>query len=757
MRSAFRFALPPAGTAHLKASDTCRRDLSAALFDAPVIGLNDAMEFFLRTYVDSSAPDGPPAPILVVIDSLNVFVDLLSEKRPDASLRAIVHSICKTIQATLEGAVVLITGEYGTGASSERSAVSESFMCDTEIVLTREEVPVKLSTTGQPHSEMRSFCRVAKSRTGRSQARRCCYDIVPHHGVILYDTYPGDGRLLLFQENEPQRAAVDEFIQKDVPLLFPTLNCDTFGRSRLAHVLANQRRYQNIPRRTDMCLASFDTYWVKWLVELQQRTWIWNEMRRLFGSEPGLSPRVVGKLHRHVLESQASFATSCPQDIADLDIGTLNTVESNVRDYLVSEDGQQGLFVPLPKAELRLFGERRSEVVDALKLSPYEMPDGKNYRSLPYNANVGMLVCRMDVFRRNEECLTVEAIRDELLRVQDEIRDRLRQAGLEPDRSTLATREELNELAGQLLESKHPQTWEEVVALCRLCQTQVVLETQFDDTILVTLLELVWAHGGTFCVKPDYCVANWKENERAIVAAYLLLNYMYECRVLPRDSTVEVEPFGRRYGKGASPDWMFARHWHSTLVDLLTARKPSGDDGRRPFLWEQDGADLDVIPVPSTLGVWLEAKRRGAKPQHVSCLGEWHYVVLEGTENRTLGIDLINWLVGSQAIYDWAFSGALVPTAAEFYALYGDARCFNFTDRPTTMVPDLTFSALLEEFLKGSRSRSEIFDFRHCKRELHGLLEVVRCSQSTPKKLREHVERIRTGIEALADSPLLSG
>jgi len=54
-------------------------------------------------------------------------------------------------------------------------------------------------------AEERFFCEVLKAREQPRQVRRCSYDFVSNRGVVFYETFPGDGRVVLFEENLPMR------------------------------------------------------------------------------------------------------------------------------------------------------------------------------------------------------------------------------------------------------------------------------------------------------------------------------------------------------------------------------------------------------------------------------------------------------------------------------------------------------------------------------------------------------------------------
>ena len=62
--------------------------------------------------------------------------------------------------------------------------------------------------------------------------------------------------------------------------------------------------------------------------------------------------------------------------------------------------------------------------------------------------------------------------------------------------------------------------------------------------------------------------------------ALWLFQDMLQLGIIPKNATLDAPDFARVYGKheekgrpkASRSDWLFARHWHSTLVDILTAK-----------------------------------------------------------------------------------------------------------------------------------------------------------------------------------------
>jgi archaellum biogenesis ATPase FlaH len=168
-----------------------------------------------------------PDPRFIVIDSLNALLSMLSAFCPEfrkQDLRGQLQELAKASRNNLQESVVLFTAEYHPTSAPEAfgSLVSESFVCDIEIILRPEPVSGTSSlpssamnqlgyaverhqthhgNRGAPAAEswseqaveIRSFCRVIKSRWSHNQSRRCQYDIVEGKGVVFDETYPGDG------------------------------------------------------------------------------------------------------------------------------------------------------------------------------------------------------------------------------------------------------------------------------------------------------------------------------------------------------------------------------------------------------------------------------------------------------------------------------------------------------------------------------------------------------------------------------------
>jgi KaiC/GvpD/RAD55 family RecA-like ATPase len=778
-RRSFGFAFPedtPRGS---------RSAVSTALYGVK----HDEVQDRLKEYLGSLAGEGAGLH-LVVIDSLNVLAAVLTERFNTWPLRLALHHICQGIQASLGGCVVLLTGESHGAHGELATAMAESFVCDTEIELSRQEVS-RPHAAGErsrgrgdsaPLRETRCFCRVAKSRTTRHQFRRCAYEITAE-GLTFFETYPGDGRFLVFFENAPQESQLTDLSDTDIPHLYPGLVVESFDRNGLQQTLASQRRLCSVPSQMDMSLATYDTYWVDWYVELNRRDRVAASVKQALGAE---DPRLAGVVHAACLRTleetaahpkRSALAEAAGAIVAGLCDGSPPAVErrqlqqvlAENLEYFSTEEGRSGIFSVLALDSLRLFGDRRSKIIAELPQSRYAVAtDGQQrVRAIPVNANVGLFVYRKDVI---DDAINVGALDEEGLTAELERLWRLEceLGGSDPREQPVP--DIIGAVVGRFFacwreREEGPVTWEEVIAISRLCGKDLVIEAATFDSFMATFLELLWAVGGSLRVDASYRIADREETVESLILAAGLLGQMFADGTVPRDATLAPDAFARRYQPSeATPsrDWVFARHWHSTLIDVLTARKGAASPQvERPFLWVNEKARLGIMQVPTTIHRLLRDSRKGftGDPPREGCWGEWYLALLKGSENEKLACELINWLMSSRKIIEAALAGALLPTVEAFYDLYGDARCIDVPGRPHESLPDTTFREARELFFRNARFRSETFDYPHCAREIHGILEWLRTrarGKADLLALRERiVEAALRRIESLNGLDLL--
>jgi hypothetical protein len=406
---------------------------------------------------------------------------------------------------------------------------------------------------------------------------------------------------------------------------------------------------------------------------------------------------------------------------------------------------------------------------------------GENYLSVPYNGNVSFLVCRQDLLRTRlptkdgeaqwKEKLEVlqgrqEAALRQFITAQDEWFEKERKQGdgqwkkewayvakqqncakqSAPDKRQEPAPQDEREAARRANTMKKVlsvATWEEVILLCMdgkvdeqdEASARLVIETQTFDSFLCAFLEVFWGCGGELRISPQYEITDVIRTERTLFQAFFLIREMFRLKVIERYSTVEPKQFAERF-KDNPNGWLFARHWYSTLVDVLTAQdQPSetvtSNSGplnlsqkiKPPWSWQPAPEVVwSIQPLPYTQFAAYHEK----KPMRpVSCWGEWHLAVLNGTENRTLAIELINHLMGSDAICDRAACCAAIPTVQEFYVRYHDVPCLRLPERGDIVIPTLTYQELRDCIFDVARSRRTIFDYRHCMRELHSVLSLI--------------------------------
>jgi len=685
-------------------------ELKTRLFTKTGISKVDEIGNVIETLFSGQLKPGNGGINLVVIDSLNAFANMVlwwarKAKISDGlDLRDAVQMICESVRGSREDVLVFI-GEYDTQNPDSYTIASESYFCDVEIQLSLEPVvqdsitsQIKLSSEAEfirtlplprKRPEKRFFCRVLKSRSGPKQGRRCAYDIVDERGIEFYETYPGDGQIMLFAENGPQRSEWSDFIERDVQqmYLYPALDYNIFERSGLERTFASLRRFLYIPEATDMYLSSFDTYWVNWCVELYQRLEIVNLLRdklncyEKVNKEDGkfleLFCTIVGKIHRACSESfgdldrrtQNKKVKSIIEDVClkgkcelfktckynDLNKFRTEVVEE-AYEKLKLEAKQCGLLHPVMREELRIFGERRSPIIDELK-NRYVIRKSKKEEKIfavPYNANISFIVYRKELLQVLKGSIDSKALRERIIIVYKDLVGAGESAGLDGF-TKVSVEETAEKLAVDFREKTDyvPETWEEVISLCELGsevvdkQLKFLIETRTFDTFACTLLELVWSTGKRLRILPDYSIDQKGLAREILFRAFYTLHLMFDRGIIPRDSCLEPEDFAAHSSRIDS-DWLFARHWYSTLIDVLSGKHES--NGREhELIWQPDSnVKLDIMPIPVSLSWYTEQWRSNKRvaseevecengkfvPKHASCWGEWYLGIMKGTENE---------------------------------------------------------------------------------------------------------------------------
>jgi hypothetical protein len=886
--------------------------------------------------------------LLIIMDSVGAFMGAASHGGIEDQPRILLKAVCDFLQSGFarQANTLLFTGEYHYHAPSPTPAFTESFFCDTEILLRPEPVCVPedyeqhiqssvgynlnaLIHEGAKSIESRSFCRVLKSRSSANQSRRCAYDIVPTKGVQFFETYPGDGKIILFAENEPQRTAWNSFFERDVPDSYPALRHEVFDRMSMQSVYEGQRRLRNIPLKTDMYLSSFDSYWVGWYRSFKLKYDLHNALEQLLKPKrehhrrycrfinsllnafrqampdiKGVSAqkdererhtaRVAEEIGKAVDLSKfdeilrlmpSDEDTPNPDKVltrltgANEDKRTLEQILENLIRKLLEPSTpfarDYSCFLQrLPFEQLRLFGEKRSAILPELVEArmPFRGKDwvsetiescGENgtpseteWLSIPYDASAGFFVYRKDILHGSRKQFNREKVKtrlEELVEREKRLMlDFCEDVGKKPNdyskgedcrkrasgRKTLA--EELKEAlpfcsgtkqqndeqnddyekcvkkviqwaCDRILEGEEPMTWEEVIVQCEMLDKKLLIETQRFDSYMSTLLEMVWNSGGELKVRPDYLIENKYKLFVPMLRALHLLDTLFDTEIVDRNSTVSPYQSGdldRRSGD----EWLFARHWHSTLITYLTAKDESGGY----LTAASPGAALEIMPIPVSLSRWADYlygsdqnlrdqalkcpkpyqfmqkcipqdQKSGTKvahvpdcphlgkdrlckepefrgllggPEHHSCWGDWSLGLLAGSENRTLAIDLINNIMGSIKVISRAFSGACVPTVTAFYDMFGDNPCVHLPMRTDVTMPGLTYNDFCDKFFKYARTRNDIYDFMHCAKIFYGQVEFLRRTKYAEEKVKnedliKRCRRIIDNIESLYNEPIL--
>ncbi len=453
------------------------------------------------------------------------------------------------------------------------------------------------------------------------------------------------------------------------------------------------------------------------------------------------------------------------------------------------------LVTPVLCDKLRLFGERRSEVIAEMECHQpdakrpvhrpwhlFSLRDQNKYSSIPYNANIGFIVYRREIVSDFYGDLQKDnGYREKYVKRIQKLIDEQNGCLLKACKGVKTVevpRKRIEALVNQSCGQGHPQTWEEIIAFFlephpalvqryrrgdaeedksahrRLIippgvlisgtdggeteaisrKSHFLIETRTPDTYLCTMLEFIWSCGADLRIFPDYTIQSCEKTLPELMRAFYLLRLMFQHGIIPTNSTLEVNEFSRVYGdvdgrwREGQADWVFARHWYSTLVDILSAPKKGKSHPvttEEDYQWQQKGAKLDIMPIPVSISNYLE--HGGQDVPHVSCWGDWHFGVLSGTENEELSIHLINELMSSDRICERAFANAAIPTVEAFYDHYGDNPCLHFPVRRDITLPhEWTYKRLRDELFKHAKSRSQIFDYHHCIRELHSVMEYVR-------------------------------
>jgi hypothetical protein len=828
---ALRKILPPSQQALLDVAE-------GVLAAGPVINL--LLTAILALLVRNARPERADGdcPSLVVIDSLNALMNLLITMFPKEPPRLLFNTFCQVLRQYFappgkadgklppEPPVIIIIGEHHFHEPDTEKYLPESFFCDTEIVLRPE--PVRLPRDSDPaanmtlgydlaavvdreakHLESRSFCRVIKARGYPRQSRRCAYDIESGEGFRFFETYPGDGKLMLFAENEQQRSAWTSFFQRDLTDAYPALRYETFGMEGLETVYDSSRRLLHVPLRTDMFLSSLDSYWVTGYRDYRLKTHINERLKKMMPQEWAASlersggdrsvhstfvcmeyPAFVNGLVYYTLtrferdlckRNRAALAAHAlparrnrrarydkrleklterivllKDRLADLrkelsdrfdgmclhligkSVETLLAKE-NEKDLLPKKQYGETFLRPLPRSQVALYGQYNADLLPALiRDDMHQFEDGEDYwLSIPYDANLGVFVARLDLLNKVLRDEGVQARYEEKFRELKEreckvLRLAKKDAKLllpnaekaELDEFRVQMDEEINrclkqategagtlpDLARLAVSREQRLTWDQVISLSAATHMPIGIETRSFDTLMATFLELVWNCDGKLEVNARYQICERAKNILPLIRALHYFAAIFSLTPTPPDQSVD--PANAHRGSGKPSDyghWLFARYWYSTLLDAFTApspaQKPAGgpqptaENSAGRFAWqpapEAPRPQLEIILMPTG---------HEKTDKHYTCWGDWSFGLLEGSENVSLACDLVSNLMGDQKVTERGLRGACLPTVSHFYWRYRDEPCVPATIRDDIDLPKMTFGQLGRTYLGTSNA-----------------------------------------------------
>ena len=214
----------------------------------------------------------------------------------------------------------------------------------------------------------------------------------------------------------------------------------------LQNVFEGQRRLTSVPLKTDMYLASFDSYWVNWYRYYKLRTDIQRKLADAGASVGDIKVQeLVNSIMRVLHGSTKPVKELTWKDVADF--MSLSYFGELIRKYFNDTTWEEWIkelrekrrpprevedcaktcsenspFIntlrsfkrtitnsflhPIRQSELRLFGDRRSRLIEELRYNPSTLQGDKTdengdtddelIESVPYDANLGIFVCRRD-------------------------------------------------------------------------------------------------------------------------------------------------------------------------------------------------------------------------------------------------------------------------------------------------------------------------------------------------------------------------
>ena len=204
-----------------------------------------------------------------------------------------------------------------------------------------------------------------------------------------------------------------------------------------------------------------------------------------------------------------------------------------------------------------------------------------------------------------------------------------------------------------------------------------MLETKTIDSFVATVLELFWSHGGAWVTRAKKQgkgltlepAISGHDIDRGCVAALERLRRWFADGLVRPHSTVDP----RHATVSDSPhDWLFAHHWHSTLVDTVTYEPAEDEFG--------DASEDEPRGMPSRLHTrdirvcqfqFLRTRREHRRLPAVNGA----LAVESGCENESLGHRVIENLLSADKVIRRAVDGGGMPVFQEFYEEFGDSLC----------------------------------------------------------------------------------
>jgi hypothetical protein len=605
--------------------------------------LAEAIKKYVDVHISKAAGEQhikkePDPTFWLVVDSLNVLERTIFFASEKERYRAAMQGFAKSLNERLGMKVVIIfTGEYHTPDHDVSGASGESFFCDIEILLSQEPVmgisrtdPRNTPAAGynielhhnvgwhgvnasngnrrdQVVVETRPFCRVLKSRFSKNQSRRCSYKIVEQKGFQFDEIFPGDGYMLLFEDNPKQREDWLDFLLKDAPHEFPALRYELFDRTHQQRVFSTERCFSGHRHDTDLHLATFDTYWIKWFIELGQRSIIgehleelrtiirehredlWPEVKKSKVRTERLEmlarrrySRAISRIHKIFIDAKSNKTDPNCEDLrSELRAMLGFDISEFLSDIKIGKCWAEfsectGILQPISQKDLRLFGEQRSPLLRKLVADHKYIKDDNSGTliSIPFNANISFLVYRKDLLdavaeKIGESPKLKEEFRDKLIQILSNERQKTNEfIGFWPKMKQdlgikdatyedkyaipLSIDEEQAECfkVAENIQKKDyvPQTWEEVIALCDVFGWEYLIETRSFDTLLCTFLEFVWGCDTDLKVDAEYNLTIDKGILMRIYQAIFLFQELL--KHIPDDATLDARILGRYMGKG---------------------------------------------------------------------------------------------------------------------------------------------------------------------------------------------------------------